>query len=163
MNVDEFLLAVGSHDLQIRADGSSTLMLRPPESIDTLFHIPLLALTLMTLLYGHELPSASMGRNVASVLTEHFITLKKTPHALETSITLRRRCADALVFLEAVGLVSVADEQTRMLNLTEAGRERVSSSLRDTTDLGLLARQLRIARDRAAARTGSDGRQTQIV
>jgi hypothetical protein len=34
--------------------------------------------------------------------------LRRSPHGIETSLTLRRRCADALAFLEAAKLAVVS-------------------------------------------------------
>jgi hypothetical protein len=95
-----------------------------------------------------------MGRHVAMLLVEHFTALRNSSHGLETSLTLRRRCADALAFLEAAGLVAVSDDRIRLVSLTNSGKSQLAAATRDATDLGLLVRKLRISQDRTVARMG---------
>ena len=97
-----------------------------------------------------------MGSNVALLLTEHFTALKHTPHALETSLTLRRRCADALAFLEAARLVVVSPDRLRTVTLSGEGKSSLDRAARDATDLGLLVRQLKVTQDRVIARIGDE-------
>ena len=110
---------------------------RAPEKIDALFHLPLLALAVLVIARGKPFRTTVLGWNVALLLTEHFTALKCTPHALETSLTLRRRCADALAFLEAAGLVVVSHGSPARVTLSDDGKSHLDRAARDSTDLGL--------------------------
>src|SRR5258706_15348375 len=123
-----------------------------------LFHFPLLALAVMIIARRTPFRTVVLGRNVALLLVEHFVALRRSPHGLETSLTLRRRCADALAFLEASGLATLSQDNQRIVTLTQAGKIHLDRSGRDATDLGLLIRQLRITQERVKARTGNDER-----
>jgi hypothetical protein len=153
MDVDSFLQRVSERNLRLPAARESTAG-RAPERIDALFHLPLLALAVMVIARRKPFKTTVLGWNVALLLTEHFTALRHTPHALETSLTLRRRCADALAFLEAAGLAAVTPDRLRTVTLSDAGKTHLDRATRDSTDLGLLVRQLRVTQDRVTARIG---------
>jgi hypothetical protein len=98
--------------------------------------------------------TVSLGRHVAALLVENFAALRRAPNGVETSLTLRRRCADALAFLEVVGLVAISQDGQRTVKLTRSGKEHLDQSGRASTDLGLLVRQLKTAQERIKARIG---------
>jgi hypothetical protein len=129
-----------------------------PETIDALFHLPLLALVMMVIGTQATLSTVLLGRKVAWLLVEHFGALRRSPHGLETSLTLRRRCADALAYLEAAKLVNVSNNEAREITLTQVGKDRLKVASRDTSDLGTLIRQLRISQRRVMGRVGIDER-----
>jgi hypothetical protein len=155
MNVDVFLERISERNLSLPATRESTTG-RAPEKVDALFHLPLLALAVMVIARRRPFRTTVMGSNVALLLTEHFIALKHTPHALETSLTLRRRCADGLAFLEAARLVVVSPDQLRTVTLSDEGKSSFDRAARDATDLGLLVRQLKVTQDRVIARIGDE-------
>jgi hypothetical protein len=124
--------------------------------MDALFHLPLLALAAMIIARRTPFRTALLGRNVAMLLVEHFAALRHSPHGLETSLTLRRRCADALAFLEASGLAVISQDPQRIVTLTQAGKNHIDRAAHDATDLGLLLRQLRINQERVRARIGDE-------
>jgi hypothetical protein len=158
MNVDEFLESVSAADLQLSTANVDAPPVRAPETIDALFHLPLLALAVMIIARQMPFRTVFLGRSVAMLLIEHFAALRHSPHGLETSLTLRRRCADVLAFLEAAGLATVSQDQERMVTLTLAGKNHIDRRGRDASDLGLLIRQLRITQERVRARVGDDER-----
>jgi hypothetical protein len=155
MNVDAFLERISERNLSLPATPERAGR-RAPERVDALFHLPLLALAIMVVARRKEFRTTILGSNVALLLTEHFTALKNTPHVLETSLTLRRRCADALAFLEAAGLVAVSPDRQRTVTLSAEGKANLDRAMRDTTDLGLLVRQLRVTQDRVVARIGDE-------
>ena len=157
MNVDDFLESVAATDLRFYTVKAEGLPGRAPETMDALFYMPLLALTVMVIARRTPFRTVALGRSVAMLLVENFSALSHSTHGLETSITLRRRCADALAFLEASRLVMVSDDGERTVTLTDLGRKRFDNCLRDPSDLGLLVRQLRITQERVKARFGADG------
>lgn len=154
MNVDEFLQSVSDNDLKLRPQDSAALRARAPETIDALFHLPLLALAVMVIARRTPFLTLATGRNVALLLTEHFSALHRAPHALLTSLTLRKRCADALAFLEASGLITVSSDGRREVTLSVSGRQHFDKMTRDRSELGLFVRRLRVDLERAKARIG---------
>lgn len=154
MDVDTFLERVSATDLRLPAPDPDFASGRPPERVDALFHLPLLALAIMIIARQSSFQTMALGRTVVMLLVEHFSALRSSLHGLETSVTLRRRCADALAFLEAAGLTAITDDRARFVSLTEAGKLHVDRALRDATDLGMFVRQLRRSHDRALVRTG---------
>jgi hypothetical protein len=155
MNVDEFLASVEKPDLKIPLADDGRVRLAP-ETVDALFYMPLLALAILVTARKRAFRTMHLGRIISSALTDLFIALRRSPHGLETSLTLRRRCAEALAFLESARLVSISADENRVITLTDTGRSHLDRSLRDTTDLGLLVRRLGTALDRGTARKGKN-------
>lgn len=156
MDVDAFLDLVSADHLQLGVPGNEVARVRPPEKADALFHLPLLALAIMVVARYSSFRTVALGRTIATLLLEHFVALRSSPHGLETSVTLRRRCADALAFLEAAGLTAVTDDGLRYVSLTASGKAHLDLALRDTTDLGMFVRQLRRSHERALVRSGDE-------
>lgn len=156
MDVDTFLETVAATDMKLSVPAARTVSGRAPETVDALFHLPLLALA--TMIIARRLPfrTVYLGRNVGMLLVEHFTALRHAPHGLETSFTLRRRCADALAFLEAAGLVAISSDNQRSVTLTRDGKTHIDRAARDEADLGLLVRRLHISQERAIARIGDE-------
>lgn len=158
MNVDTFLEAVPKANLRLSLGPAIASPERAPERVDGMFHLPLLALAIMEIARRSPLSTRTLGRSVAILLVEHFIALRRSPHNLETSLTLRRRCAQALAFLEAADLVSVDLESDGGISLTEIGQNHLNHYGRNADDLGILIRQLRVAQERVRARLGNNER-----
>jgi hypothetical protein len=156
MDVDTFLESVIASGVRLPAAPVDNALRRAPETVDALFHLPLLALAVMVIARRTPFSTVHLGRKLTLLLVEHFGALRHSPHGLETSITLRRRCADALAFLEAAGLTTVSQETQRMVTLTQEGKAHLDRALRDATDLGLFVRQLRINQERVLARIGDE-------
>jgi len=158
MNIDEFLLNIHDSDVHLSAAKDAVPVRTAPETMDALFYMPLLALSIMVIARKTPFRTMTLGRSVAALLIEHFPALRSSPPCLENSITLRRRCADALAFLEAAQLVVVSEDHERTIVLSEIGKKHFDTRTREASDLGLLARQLRITQERVKARFGADGR-----
>jgi hypothetical protein len=156
MDVDAFLKTVAESGVRLPAAGLDATPGRAPERIDALFHLPLLALAIMIIARRTPFQTLVLGRNVALLLVEHFSALRHSPHGLETSLTLRRRCADALAFLEAAGLVAVSQDRQRIITLTPPGKNHLDRAARDATDLGLFVRRLWINLERVTSRLGDE-------
>lgn len=156
MDVDTFLESVAATDMKLSARSADITSGRAPETMDALFHLPLLALAAMIIARRTPFRTIVLGRNVTMLLVEHFTALRHSPHGLETSLTLRRRCADALAFLEAAGLTTISQDRQRIVTLTQAGKSHLDRAARDATDLGLLIRKLRINQERVMARIGDE-------
>ena len=153
MDVDDFLKVASQHGLRLPKAGGPA---RAPETMDALFHLPLLALAMMVIVRRGSFETATLGRRVAVLLAENFSPLRRSPHGLETSVTLLRRCADALAFLEASQLVTVSEDSRREVKLTSDAKRRLSRAAREPSDLGLLVRGPIRNQRRVQARTGGD-------
>jgi hypothetical protein len=151
MDVDAFLESVASPDLRLPRAAADAATRRAPETMDALFHLPLLALAVLVIARRMPFRTFALGRNVALLFVEHFAALRRSPHGLGTSLTLRRRCADALAFLEAAGLVEVSSDSRREVTLSRGGKTQYDRAVRAANDLGL-------SQERVMARIGSDER-----
>lgn len=134
MDVDTFLESVSATGIRLPVPAEDITPGRAPENMDALFHLPLLALAVMVIARRTPFRTVVLGHKVAILLPEHFAALRHSPHSLETSLTLRRRCADALAFLEAAGLAIVSKDDVRTVTLTQAGKTHIDRAARDTTD-----------------------------
>jgi hypothetical protein len=157
MNVDEFLISIAVSDVRLVTPDDAVSRRSAPETMDALFYMPLLAISVMVIARRTPFRTVALGRSVAALLVEHFSALRRSTHGLETSITLRRRCADALAFLEASQLVAVSEDRERTITLTDKGKKHIDGCMREAGDLGLLMRQLRMTQERVKARFGIDG------
>lgn len=158
MDIDAFLESLSATGQRLPVASDSVVSGHAPETIDALFHLPLLALAAMVIARNERFCTVDLGRRVAMLLVEHFVALRHSRHGIEMSFTLRRRCADALAFLEAAGLAAVSEDRQRIITLTPVGKNHIDHGSRDSSDLGLLIRQLRIAQERVRARVGNDER-----
>ncbi|MFZ0418418.1 MAG: hypothetical protein WAM04_09940 [Candidatus Sulfotelmatobacter sp.] len=157
MDVDAFLESVSASGMRLTAASIGGLRARAPE-MDALFHLPLLALAVMVIARRTPFRTVALGRNIAMLLVEHFSALRRSPHGLETSLTLRRRCADALAFLEAAKLAAVSPDSRREVTLTQEGKRHLDRAAREANDLGLLIRELARNQERVKARVGNNER-----
>jgi hypothetical protein len=158
MDLDAFLGSPAASNLRLSVAGAERLRARAPERMDALFHLPLLALAVLIIARKTPFRTIALGRNVALLLVENFRALQRSPHGLETSLTLRRRCADALAFLEAAHLVAVSADSRREVTLTPEGKKNLDRRAHDASDLGLLIRELMRNQERVKARLGNNGR-----
>jgi hypothetical protein len=114
---------------------------------DTLFHAPLLALSLLFIAYARRgsFRTSELATWTGAVLAQAFPGLKSASRQVELSMPLRRRCVDALVLLESMELLSVwdsADGMSRTLDATAVGRRFVKSCLDDEGEIGKLSVEL---------------------
>src|ERR1039458_3213785 len=77
-------------------------------SSDGLFHVPLLALCILVVARAKKgsLATADLAAWTGATLGRHFSGIEAAHRKLEWSFQHRRRCADALVFLENVQLLT---------------------------------------------------------
>lgn len=158
IDIDTFRERVAGTALRLPPIDPSDLRSRVPETVDALFHLPLLALAILTIARAQPFRTVNLGSFVAALLVEHFYALRQRAHALEASLTLRRRCVSALVLLEMVGLVTVSRDRKRVIALTTEGRSRLDKARIAEGDLCILIRGLRASHSRVTARRGDDGR-----
>ena len=154
MDIDTFRGRVAGSAVRLPPVDPTEVRTRVPETVDALFHLPLLALAIMTIARAKPFRTVNLGSFVATLFVEHFYALRSRAHTLEVSLTLRRRCVNALVLLEAVGLVAVSRDRRRLIELTTDGKAQIDKARMAETDLGLLVRGLRASHSRAVARRG---------
>jgi hypothetical protein len=154
MDLDALLERIGDTDIRFPVPAGGVAHTSAPETVDALFHLPLLALVIMTAARHKPFPTVALGRTVARVLVERFRALRDTPTVLERSVTLRRRAVEALVFLEMAGLVIVSDDDRREISISAEGQGRLDRARRAQDEQAFFLRQLRSAQDRAVARQG---------
>jgi hypothetical protein len=113
-------------------------------TVDGFFYTPLLALTVLVIIRGRKsgLPTSDIATWALGTLVKHFETLRLARGRIQWSVVLRRRCADAVVFLENVGLAGVHEAPTRTVHITLQGREFVGKLARGADETGVLLRQL---------------------
>jgi len=109
-----------------------------------LFHVPLLALCILIVSQGKkgELCTADLAAWTGATLGNHFSGIDAARRKLEWSIQHRRRCADALVFLENVGLVTITQGQDRSVRCTDTGYTFVRKLLQQADETGVFCRSL---------------------
>jgi len=109
-----------------------------------LFHVPLLALCILIVSQGKkgELCTPDLAAWTGATLGNHFSDIEAARRKLEWSIQHRRRCADALVFLENVGLVTITQGQDRSVRCTDTGYEFVRKLLHQADETGVFCRSL---------------------
>jgi hypothetical protein len=113
-------------------------------TIDGLFHTPLLALTILVIAQARRsgLPTSDIATWTLGTLVKHFEALRLARGRIQWSVLLRRRCADALVFLENVGLAGVRELPQRTAMITLDGRAFIGKLSRAADETGVLVRQL---------------------
>jgi hypothetical protein len=153
-DIDGFARLIDGKGLRLGVQSDDVAEPRRPSRTDALFHLPLLAASILVIAKLDALTTEHVGRRVAHLLIEYFHSLRDVG-TLEWSITLRRRCAEALTFLEAAKLVEVEGIDVRIIGLTSAGKEVLLGGLREESDVGQLARGLMRAQSRSLARTGA--------
>src|SRR5262245_14994273 len=119
MNLDALLQQIGNADVRFPLPAARIPATRAPQAVHALFHLPLLALAIMTAARHRPFRTVALGQTVARLLVERFTALSDTPRTLEHSVTMRRRLVDALVFLEAAGLVNVSLDDDREISLSD--------------------------------------------
>lgn len=117
-------------------------------TVDGLFHTPLLAMTILVVARArhNDLPTTEVTTWTLGVLVKHFNPLRIARGRIQWSILLRRRCADALVFLENVGLVSIHEVPVRTVIISLAGRDLINKLFLRADEAGVLVRELERAR-----------------
>ncbi len=109
-----------------------------------LFHVPLLALCILIVARAKKgtLATADLAAWTGATLGRHFSSIEAAHRKLEWSLQHRRRCADALVFLENVQLVVVEEKPHRCVRCTDKGLEFVRSVLGRADEVGFVSRGL---------------------
>ena len=120
---DELIKAMASAGVRLKLDEVSIDRAAAFDP-DAMFYSPLIALSLLVVADERKTMRTSEAPVwTAATLTEHFVGLAALGPRLERSVVLRRRCVDALVFLENTELVKVGDAPSRVVNCAAQGKK----------------------------------------
>tara|TARA_R110002072_G_scaffold226343_5_gene383338 strand:+ start:1544 stop:2020 length:477 start_codon:yes stop_codon:yes gene_type:complete len=135
MDYDEFFCEAAEAKIELSLDdleGSSRHRL----SNEALFHLPLLAMTILLLSKSRRKPkSEEIGQLVGECFERTFSGFKGSSQHVGWSANLRMRTVKALTFLEVARLVEV-DRADSRIKITNLGKEVVSSAQESDSDLG---------------------------
>lgn len=105
-------------------------------SNEALFHLPLLAMTILLLSKTRRKPRLDeLGQLIGECFERTFSGFKGSSQHLGWSANLRMRTVKALTFLETVSLVEV-DRHDSRIKATEFGKKIISKAIDVQSDLG---------------------------
>lgn len=111
-------------------------------SNEALFHLPLLAVTILMLSKGHRKPKLDeIGQLVGECFERTFVEFRGSTQHLGWSANLRMRTVRALTFLETANLVAVNNDRTR-ITATILGRKVIGSVLSCESYLAIAMRKI---------------------
>ncbi|TNH14600.1 hypothetical protein [Halomonas sp. BL6] len=135
MDYEEFFQEASEKEIVLSIDqfsDSATHRL----SNEALFHLPLLAMTILLLSKTRRKPkSDELGQLIGECFERTFSGFKGSSQHLGWSANLRMRTVKALTFLETVSLVEV-DRHDSRIKATEFGKTVVSKAIGVQSDLG---------------------------
>ncbi len=135
MDYEEFFQEASEKEIVLPLDqfsGSAPHRL----SNEALFHLPLLAMTILLLSKTRRKPkSDELGQLIGECFERTFSGFKGSSQHLGWSANLRMRTVKALTFLETVSLVEV-DRHDSRIKVTEFGKKVVSKAIDVQSDLG---------------------------
>jgi hypothetical protein len=134
MNYGEFFDQIQRSGIEVQFDnpkGSAAAKL----SNEALFHLPLLAITVLLLAKTQRKPKIdAIGQLVGECFERTFPDFKGSSQHLGWSANLRVRTVRALMFLESAALVSVSGADRRIA-ATPLGRDVIEAAMRSDSDL----------------------------
>jgi hypothetical protein len=139
MNFDTFFDEVRSKKVELAFDNpveGPTARL----SNEALFHLPLLAVTILLLAKAKRKPRIDqLGQIVGECFERTFVEFKGSSQHLGWSANLRMRTVRALTFLETARLVSI-DKSKGRITATSSGKTVIHAAMGDTSDLAYTLR-----------------------
>jgi hypothetical protein len=141
--IEQFIAAAEGAKVRLTVDPASLAGLKRIRD-DAFFQAPLLSLCLIVVTKGKDgqLATADVPTWIGATLTKHFDDSSAIRRQLEWSLDYRRRCADCIVFLENIELVTVVQSGVRMIRCTDRGGRFLREALKKTDEIGVLARAL---------------------
>lgn len=139
MNYENFFEKVRDDNVNFNFDNEK-LKLGGMLSNEALFHLPLLALTILLLSKGRRKPKLQqIGQVVGECLEKSLLGFKGSAQHIGWSANLRVRTVKALNFLEISSLVKV-DNIKGIIESTELGNKVINSLFEQNTDLSYTLR-----------------------
>jgi len=141
MDYDGFFKAVREKKIKLRfEDGKDTHPTRL--SNEALFHLPLLAVTILLLAKDRRKPRVDeIGQLIGECFERTFVGFKGSSQHLGWSANLRVRTVRALTFLETAGLVEV-DKNTERVIASKKGKPVIDRALQQDSDLSYTLKAL---------------------
>lgn len=134
MNYEEFFQEVAAKKIELAFDNSQTFSVHKLSN-EALFHLPLLAATILLLSKDRRKPKiGELGQVVGECFERTFVGFKGSSQHLGWSANLRVRTVRALTFLEAASLVIVDGKHDRVY-ISEVGKKVIAKALQDDNDL----------------------------
>lgn len=135
MDYEEFFKEASEKEIVLSLDQFSDLATHRLSN-EALFHLPLLALTILLLSKTRRKPkSEELGQLIGECFERTFSDFKGSSQHLGWSANLRMRTVKALTYLETVRLVEV-DRHDSRIKATEFGKKVVSKAIDAQSDLG---------------------------
>lgn len=145
MSVEDFFAEAERLDLRVNMADSAPPPLGQTLSNEALFHLPLLAMTVLALAKSRSKPRLSeIGQLVGECLERTVVGFKGSSQYIGWSANLRIRTIKALTFLEATGLALV-DSRTRDIAATSLGRAVYDRALQEESPLALSLRLIELS------------------
>ena len=146
MNYDEFFEEAEEKKISMRIENAGSSV-NHRLSNEALFHLPLLAMTILMLSKSRRKPkSDELGQLVGECFERTFSGFKGSSQHLGWSANLRMRTVKALTFLETADLVQVDQSHSR-IRATDKGKKVVAKAMEGDSDLAftlqLIGRQHR--------------------
>jgi hypothetical protein len=134
MNYDEFFEEAKEKNILMRFDNSGSSVSHRLSN-EALFHLPLLAMTILLLSKSRRKPKIDeLGQIVGECFERTFSGFKGSSQHLGWSANLRMRTVKALTFLEAADLVLVEKSNSR-IRVTDKGKKVIAMAIEGDTDL----------------------------
>lgn len=129
MNYESFFSAIKEDGLELTFERTSRRPSPSRLSNEALFHLPLLAITILVISQGRRKPPVNqIGQLVGECFERVFVGFKGSSQHLGWSANLRMRTVRALSFLEAAFLVTIIRDRT---SATPIGRTLARQVLDD--------------------------------
>jgi hypothetical protein len=141
MDYKGFFNAVRKSNIELRFDNPREA--HPARlSNEALFHLPLLAITILLLAKDRRKPRVDeIGQLIGECFERTFAGFKGSSQHLGWSANLRVRTVRALTFLETTGLVKI-DRATDRILISEKGRPVIDRALQQNSELSYTLRSL---------------------
>jgi len=141
MDYKSFFKAVRKNNVELRFDNPREV--HPARlSNEALFHLPLLAITILLLAKDRRKPRVDeIGQLIGKCFERTFTGFKGSSQHLGWSANLQVRTVRALTFLETTGLVEVDKTKDRIL-ISRKGRPVIDRALQQDSDLSYALRAL---------------------
>ena len=134
MKFAEFFNEVDVRGIEVEFDSPSPIS---PQRLsnEALFHLPLIAITILMMSKGHAKPVIQeLGQLVGDCFERAFPAFRGSAQHLGWSASLRVRTVQAVSFLEQASLVEV-DSTSKKISCTAVGRRVVDRALSKKDDL----------------------------
>ncbi|MGO4000939.1 hypothetical protein ABVN23_07420 [Pseudomonas fluorescens] len=136
MNLRSVLEKASTEARFIQAENIPELR-KDPFQNESLFHIPLIAMAVLTLTKGRSKPKAEeIGQIIGECFEQTLAGFKGSSQGLGWSANLRIRTVKAVTFLEVSRLI-IKDQTTGKLQSTEEGRKIVDKVIEEGTQLSI--------------------------